>query len=70
MEGKMAQQQGCWLLYGQCMSHLPTKMALTGHMYMLGNFSLDELPMHIIFTAITVHVLYTACKVEKDYTNN
>lgn len=66
----MAHQQGCWLLYGQCMSHLPTKMVLTGHMYLLCNFSLDELPMYKIFIAITVHVLYITCKDEKDYTND
>jgi hypothetical protein len=56
--------------YGQCMSHLHTILALTGHIHLLCNFSLDELPMYKTFTAITVHVLYITCKVEKDYTKD
>jgi hypothetical protein len=50
--------------------HLHTKMALTGHIYLLCNSSLDELPMYKISTAIIVHVLYITCKDEKDYTND
>jgi hypothetical protein len=47
------------------MSHMHTTMALTGHIHLLCNFTLDELPMHKIFTAIIVHVLYITCKYKK-----